>query len=44
METNIEFYDMLSDLKYEERIIIILYYMERYTVKDIKSILKMKIQ
>ena len=41
METNIEFYDMLKNLKYEERIIIILYYMEEYSVKDIKSILKM---
>jgi len=41
METNIEFYDMLSCLKYEERIILSLYYMEGYTVKDIKSILKM---
>lgn len=41
METNIEFYDMLKDLRYEERIIIILYYMEEYTVKDIKEILRM---
>ncbi len=41
METNIEFYDILKDLKYEERIITVLYYMERYTIKDIKTILKM---
>lgn len=40
-ESNIEFYEMLKDLKYEERIIIILYYLEQYTVKDIKKILKM---
>lgn len=40
-ETNIEFYEMLKDLKYEERIVIILYYLEQYTVKDIKKILKM---
>ena len=32
---------MLKDLKYEEKIIIILYYLEQYTVKDIKEILKM---
>lgn len=41
LETNIEFYEMLNDLKYEEKIIIILYYLEQYTVKDIKKILKM---
>lgn len=41
LESNIEFYEMLKDLKYEEKIIIILYYLEQYTVKDIKKILKM---
>ena len=41
LESNIEFYEMLKDLKYEEKIIIILYYLEQYTVKDIKEILKM---
>ncbi len=42
LENDMEFYELLSDLKYEERIIMILYYMEDYSVKDIKSILKMK--
>lgn len=41
VESDIDFYEMLSDLKYEERIITILYYMEGYRVKDIKRILKM---
>lgn len=41
LESNIAFYEMLKDLKYEEKIIIILYYLEQYTVKDIKKILKM---
>lgn len=41
LESNIEFYEMLNGLKYEERIIIILYYLENYTVKDIHKILNM---
>ena len=41
LESNIAFYEMLKDLKYEEKIIIILYYLEQYTIKDIKKILKM---
>ena len=32
---------MLKDLKYEEKIVIILYYLEQYSIKDIKEILKM---
>ena len=35
------FYDIIKILNYEERLIIILYYMEDYSVKEIKSILKM---
>ena len=41
IESNIEFYEMLKDLKYEEKIVIILYYLEQYSIKDIKEILKM---
>lgn len=41
LETNLEFYEMLNGLKYEEKIITILYYMEDYTTKDIKKILGM---
>jgi len=41
-QSNIGFYELLKDLKYEERIIVILYYMEDYSVKDIKEILKMR--
>lgn len=40
-ESKMNFYDLIKDLKYEERIILILYYMEEYSVKDIKKILKM---
>lgn len=40
-ENELNFYDIIKDLKYEERIVIILYYMEEYTVKEIKDILKM---
>ena len=31
---------MIKELKYEERIIIILYYSEKYTTKEISNILK----
>lgn len=41
IEDDLNFYSLIKDLKYEERIIIILYYMENYTVKEIKQILKM---
>lgn len=41
-ENKLSFYDIIKDLKYEERIIIVLYYMEEYTVKEIKEILKIK--
>ena len=41
IENNMNFYDIIKDLNYEERIIVILYYMEEYSVKEIKKILKM---
>lgn len=41
IESNLNFYDVIKNLKYEERIIVVLYYMEDYSVKEIKDILKM---
>lgn len=41
VENKLNFYDIIKILNYEERLIIILYYMEDYSVKEIKSILKM---
>lgn len=38
VESNLNFYSMLKNLKYKERIIIVLYYMEEYSVKEIKQI------
>lgn len=42
IEDDLDFYSLIKNLKYEERIIIILYYMEQYTVSEIKEILGMK--
>ena len=39
IEDDLDFYRLIKILKYEERIIIILYYMEQYTVSEIKTIL-----
>lgn len=41
IENDLNFYSLLKQLKYEERIVVILYYMEQYSVKDIKEILHM---
>lgn len=41
IENKLNFYDIIKILNYEERLIIILYYMEDYSVKEIKNILKM---
>lgn len=41
IENDLNFYSLLKQLNYEERIVIILYYMEQYSVKDIKDILHM---
>lgn len=38
-DDDLDFYNLISDLKYEERIIIILYYSERFTFKEISKIL-----
>lgn len=43
LENNLNFYDIIKILNYEERIIMILYYMEEYTVREIKEILHMNI-
>ncbi len=42
IEDDLHFYSLLNDLKYEERIVVILYYMEQYSVKDIEEITKLK--
>lgn len=41
VENELIFYDIIKNLNYDERIVIVLYYMEEYTVKEIKEILKM---
>lgn len=41
IENDLNFFDIIKNLNYNERIIIVLYYMEEYTVKEIKEILKM---
>lgn len=42
VEDRMNFYLLLKDLKYEERIIVILYYKEQYSIKEIAKILKIK--
>ena len=39
IEDTLNFYEMIKQLKYEERIIIVLYYGEKYTIKEISNIL-----
>lgn len=41
IEDDLNFYSLIKNLKYEERIVIILYYLEQYTIKEIKEIIKM---
>lgn len=40
IEDDLNFYHLIKDLKYEERIVLVLHYMEQYSVKDISKILK----
>ncbi len=40
IDSNIDFYKIVSNLNYDERMAVILYYMENYTTKDISKILK----
>lgn len=42
IEDDLNFYYLIKNLKYEERIVIVLHYMEQYSVKDISKILSMK--
>ena len=42
VDNKLNFYDIIKNLNYKERIIVVLYYMEEYSVKEIKEILKMK--
>lgn len=42
VETILDFNFILKNFKYEDRIIIILYYMEKFTDKEIGEILKLK--
>ncbi len=39
IQTDIDFYIIISKLEYAERIIVTLYYLERYTTKEIAKIL-----
>lgn len=41
LENNINFYDLIKNLKYEEKIVLTLYYMEDYSIKEITDILRM---
>ena len=41
IEDDLDFYTLIKDLRYEERITILLYYMEGYNIKEIKHILRM---
>lgn len=41
IEDDLNFYYLIKRLKYEERIIIILYYKEQYSIEEISKILKM---
>ena len=40
IEDKIDFFELLSDLNYEERTIMAMYYSEEYTTKEIADILK----
>lgn len=41
IEDDLNFYYLIKNLKYEERIIILLYYMEQYDIDEIAKMLKM---
>lgn len=42
VEDNLNFYSLIKNLDYDERLIIVLYYMEKYTLKEISKIIKLK--
>lgn len=39
VEDTLDFYEMIKHLRYEERIIVVLFYAEKYTTKEISKIL-----
>lgn len=41
IESKIDFYSIISFLNYEERIVLVLYYLEKYKVKEIQEVTKM---
>ena len=41
VEDTLNFYEMIKILKYEERMIVVLYYNENYTTKEIGNLLKL---
>ena len=41
VENDMNFYSLIKNLKYDERIVILLYYMEGYSVEEISEIIKM---
>lgn len=43
LETNVDFFYILQNLKYKEKLILTLYYLDNYTSKEIAQILNMNI-
>lgn len=41
IEDDLNFYYLIKDLKYNERIVVVLHYMEQYSVEDISKVLGM---
>ena len=41
IENDMNFYSLLNNLTYTERIIVVLYYKEQYKIRELKEILKM---
>lgn len=41
IEDDINFYQLIQNLKYEERIVVLLFYMEEYSVEEISKMIKM---
>ena len=41
IENDMNFYSLIRNLKYDERIVILLYYMEGYSVEEISEMIKM---
>lgn len=41
IDDDLNFYYLIKNLKYEERIVVVLYYKEQYSIEEISKILKM---